>query len=190
MGVDVRRLPEDVGGGLKSRPGRTFLLIAGSWLLLDQLTKLAVVRFFTTERPYLTLVPGYLDLTLTLNSGAAFGILRGWAGSRYLFMLIAVAALAAMLIWRRGLLALPAPQRVGLALVAAGAAGNLVDRLCRGGLVVDFIHFHIARIGFVWPDFNVADIGVTCGMTLYVVHALICDWQLARRPEAGADDGP
>ena len=55
------------------------------------------------------------------------------------------------------------------------AAGNLVDRAVRGGQVVDFIHFYIRRIGFDWPVFNVADIGVTCGMTVYVLHTLWSD---------------
>ncbi|NUQ01591.1 MAG: signal peptidase II [Armatimonadetes bacterium] len=180
MGADLRRLPADARGGLAHR-GRHFLGLAAGWLALDQATKLAVVLGFKTPgRSHVTLLPGYLDLTFTYNSGAAFGILNNVAWSRFLFAAIAFAALAAMVYWRRVILALPGPQRLGLALVAGGAAGNLVDRLCRGGLVVDFIHFHIARIGFVWPDFNVADIGVTCGMILYVAHAIWTDYQQAR----------
>ncbi len=52
---------------------------------------------------------------------------------------------------------------VGLAMVLGGAAGNLVDRLARGH-VVDFIKLHAGS--FAWPDFNVADIGVTVGALL------------------------
>jgi len=161
--------------------------LALGWLMLDQLTKAAIVAALTPPGSRrIPLLPPYLDLTLTYNPGAAFGLLHHVAWSRVLFIVVATGALLAMVWWRRALLALPGPQRAGLALVAAGAAGNLIDRVIRGGLVVDFIHFHIDSIGFVWPDFNVADIGVTCGMAIYVVHSLWTD--RAARP--AADDPP
>lgn len=56
-------------------------------------------------------------------------------------------------------------MRLGLPLVAGGAAGNLADRLLRGA-VVDFIDFH------VWPVFNVADIAIVCGAVLISYHLI------------------
>ncbi len=178
MGGDVCGLPADAGRGLTPtvRASR-FVGVAVAWLLLDQATKLLVVHLFRVPGHHVTVVPGWLDLTLTSNSGAAFGILNG---ARWLFVLIGLGALGAVVYFRRQVLALPVLPCYALALVAAGAAGNLVDRVLRGGQVVDFIHFHIARIGFVWPDFNVADIGVTCGMTVYVCYVLWCDLQDSR----------
>lgn len=168
--------------------GRWFVAVALAWLALDQLTKALVVRSFGQPgSPHLVLLPGWLDLCYTLNPGAAFGLLNHVAWSRWLFSLVAAGALLAMIVWRRGLLALPAVERFGLALVAGGAAGNLVDRLVRDGLVVDFIHFYIERTGFVWPDFNVADIGVTVGMFVYISHALIHD---AKQPPQPAPHEP
>ncbi|MBX3204718.1 MAG: signal peptidase II [Labilithrix sp.] len=63
----------------------------------------------------------------------------------------------------------------GLALVASGALGNLVDRIARG-YVVDFIHVK------GWPVFNVADIAVVAGM------ALVALAQLRRRGSDAAAD--
>jgi lipoprotein signal peptidase len=51
------------------------------------------------------------------------------------------------------------PTTAGLALVAGGAAGNLLDRAVRG-YVVDFIHVH------GWPIFNVADVAIAAGAIL------------------------
>ncbi|MBI2298391.1 MAG: signal peptidase II [Armatimonadetes bacterium] len=169
-------------------PGRCFVLIALAWAALDQVTKLALLHRFHRTGPWVIhIVKGWLDINiLTFNPGAAFGILRDAAWSRWLFVVIAAATIVAMIVWRRSLAALPAIERFGLALVAGGAAGNLIDRLLRGGQVIDFIHFQIRRIGFVWPDFNVADIGVTCGMTIYVAHVFFAG--RARTAEPAADD--
>ena len=42
-------------------------------------------------------------------------------------------------------------------------------RLFRGGPAVDFIHFHIASLGFDSPDFNVADIAIDLGVFMLFV---------------------
>jgi signal peptidase II len=166
------------------RAARGFLLLGAAWLALDQATKALVVACFGEPgRVHRVLVPDYCELTYSLNAGAAFGLLAQHGSARVVLVLVALAALGAVWACRRTIWALPWPQRVGLALATAGALGNLVDRLARGGLVVDFLRCHL-RWGswhYLWPDFNVADIGVTCGMALYIVHALYTDRQLAAR---------
>jgi len=66
-----------------------------------------------------------------------------------LFIVVATGALLAMVCWRRALLALPGPQRAGLALSPPGP-GNLIDRVI-GRLVVDFIHSTSTRSGSSGP---------------------------------------
>lgn len=173
-----------------SRRAAGFLGLVLGWVLLDQWTKAAIVAAYSPSGAHRTELTDWLALTLTYNPGAAFGLFNSHGWARYLFILVAVGALAGMVIWRRPLLALPGPQRAGLALVAAGAAGNLLDRLVRDGLVVDFIHFHLDTIGFVWPDFNIADIGVTCGMALYVSHSLWWEARLARQAAPHSPPSP
>lgn len=164
------------------RRGRRFVGLAAAWLIADQLTKVWVLSAFAHVGEGRVLLPGLLEFSLTFNTGAAFGLLQGTPWSRAMFIVIACGALAAMWLYRRSIVRLAWPERLGLALVAGGAAGNLIDRLFRPDGVVDFIHFHIAAIGFDWPHFNVADIGVTCGMVLYVGTALITDWRHAAEP--------
>ena len=114
----------------------------------------------------IVLVPGALELRYTRNTGAAFGMLKG---ARILFSLIAAAAVAVIF---RILSKTPdtrrmIPFRILLVLIAAGAAGNLFDRLLLG-YVRDFIFFSLIN----FPIFNVADIYVTCATFLLVFTVL------------------
>ena len=52
-------------------------------------------------------------------------------------------------------------QLILIAIIAAGGIGNAIDRLVTG-YVVDFICFDFID----FPVFNIADIGVTCGITI------------------------
>lgn len=124
-------------------------------ILLDQLTKLAAVRALGSGRS-IVLLPGVLQLTYVQNRGAAFGILQN---ARAFFFVITLAALAVIVhILRR----IPdgrkyLPLRICLHLIAAGAAGNLIDRIVLS-YVRDFIYFSLID----FPVFNVADIYITC----------------------------
>jgi signal peptidase II len=56
------------------------------------------------------------------------------------------------------------PRSIALALVCAGALGNLIDRVRSERGVVDFIDIGLA--GARWPTFNVADMAVSSGAVL------------------------
>jgi signal peptidase II len=59
---------------------------------------------------------------------------------------------------------------VGLALIFAGALGNVHDRIAYGS-VVDFIEVHI--FSYHWPDFNIADSSVVTGACLLLLDSLL-----------------
>jgi signal peptidase II len=59
---------------------------------------------------------------------------------------------------------------IGLALVFAGALGNVHDRIAYGS-VVDFIEVHI--FSYHWPDFNVADSAIVTGACLLLLDSLL-----------------
>jgi signal peptidase II len=59
---------------------------------------------------------------------------------------------------------------VALALVLAGALGNVHDRIAYGS-VVDFIEVHI--FSYHWPDFNVADSAIVVGACLLLLDSLL-----------------
>ena len=105
-------------------------------------------------------------LTLAYNPGAAMSLSLG-EHSRVGFSLLALSALLILgQLYRRtspgdGLAA------AGLALIASGALGNLLDRLRSPRGVVDFIDVGVGDLRF-WT-FNVADVGITCGAILLVL---------------------
>ena len=59
---------------------------------------------------------------------------------------------------------------VALALIFAGALGNLHDRIAYGS-VIDFIEVHIFAYHF--PDFNVADSSIVTGACLLLLDSLL-----------------
>ena len=65
-----------------------------------------------------------------------------------------------------------ATSQAGFALIAGGAAGNLLDRLLHGG-VTDFLELHAGR--FFWPAFNLADSAITVGAVLVALELLRAD---------------
>ena len=143
-----------------------FALITAPVLALDQWTKLYVRAHFHLYQS-LPLVRGWLDLTYTLNPGAAFSLFATMPhGFRSVFF-VALSALATVvlvtLMLRR---ATPISYSIAFALILAGTVGNLIDRVARG-LVIDFIYFHHAS--FSYPIFNVADSAITVGVALILL---------------------
>jgi signal peptidase II len=146
---------------------RKWLLLSAGIVVADQLTKYIAVQFLTAGK-VVTVTP-FFNLVLVYNSGAAFSILSDAAGwQRGLFVAIALIASA----WIVYLLRKYPHQHwfaLALALVLAGAVGNVIDRILIGA-VIDFLDFH--ALGYHWPAFNVADSAITCGAALLIWDAL------------------
>jgi signal peptidase II len=152
---------------MTTRAARIVLfLIALGIVGCDQGTKRWAERDLIEEAP-VTLVRDRLDLAYTENPGNAFRMDRILpAPVRTPFLWGAALATLAVLgvAWSRQR-AVTATAVAG-ALIAGGAAGNLVDRAARG-YVIDFIHLH------GWPVFNVADIALAAGGVLLVAAAFV-----------------
>ena len=136
-------------------------------VLLDQLSKFAAERLLELHVPRPVVAPVF-DLMLTYNEGAAFSLLGdagGW--QRWLFISLAVAISAALIVWLARLGRRDPLTSLALALVLGGAIGNLIDRVLRDGRVVDFLYFHYRS--FHWPAFNLADSAICVGAVLLVV---------------------
>jgi signal peptidase II len=105
-----------------------------------------------------------IPLTLAYNKGIAFGLDVPEAGR---WILIVASVLVVVL--RAAMFRHARPNDwiriVSLSLVAAGALGNLIDRVRWNQGVVDFIG--PIDLGFMlWPIFNVADMAITTGACL------------------------
>ena len=55
---------------------------------------------------------------------------------------------------------------ISFALIAAGALGNVIDRI-RYGAVIDFLDFYFG--GYHWPAFNVADSSICVGVVILFI---------------------
>ncbi len=131
-------------------------------LCLDLATKIAAEVWL---RRYIgvPIIGDFFQLRLVYNPGAAFGIHVG-EHSRWVFMGLSIAALGVLGSMLRATLPGDTIRIYALALICAGAAGNLVDRFRSPRGVVDFLDFTFG--GWHFPTFNVADTAVTCGAFL------------------------
>jgi signal peptidase II len=147
------------------RARRSVLLVLGFLGLVgcDQATKYTA-QDRLAGRPPVQVVPGVLDVRYVENPGVAFNLERALPAAARPVVIglgLAAGALALALAWRRRAAWTPVTA-LGVALVAAGAVGNAIDRIARGS-VIDFLH--VAR----WPVFNVADVCVCLGAAALVL---------------------
>ncbi|MCR5717608.1 MAG: signal peptidase II [Oscillospiraceae bacterium] len=140
------------------------VLIAG----IDQLIKFWIVGNFALyeERPFLHI--GSLDimhLHYIQNNGSAFSSFAGKTAFLIVISVIGIGVCTYLLICRT-------KQRPllfwCLTAVIGGAAGNLIDRIFRGGAVVDYLDVQL----FDFAVFNFADCFITVGTALLAVYIL------------------
>jgi signal peptidase II len=143
-----------------------YLFAALGIFLVDQASKAWVVKSLRGSGESMTLISGVLDLVYAENPGIAFGQLQeGGAFGRWFFVVLAVAAAVAVLIYFFRTARNDDRMLGACALLLAGITGNLVDR-ARLGHVIDFILLHYKS--YHWPVFNVADMCICAGAFLLV----------------------
>lgn len=146
-----------------------WLLFATLLVVIDQGVKHWVTATLQYGQPH-PVVPGYFNLTLLHNTGAAFSLLAeapGW--QRWLFTGVAVVVVAWIV---SSLRRLPPGSRwsaLALTLIMAGALGNCWDRVV-DGYVTDFVQLCYRQACF--PAFNVADSAITVGAAMVLVDML------------------
>ena len=164
-------------------PGRIFWPLASVLVLADCSTKRvieATVPLHADPKPF---IADLVRVTLAYNQGAAFSTQFG-PYQRWVLIAIAVAMLTALAWWYRPAARAGRVAIAGLALVAGGAAGNLLDRVISNRGVVDFLDLGVGATRFF--VFNVADAGISVGAVL-LLYAL---WQHERSGHAGPPSVP
>ena len=149
----------------KQRYNLIGILAAVLLTALDQWTKYLAVLHLKGQSP-IVLWDGVFELYYLENRGAAFGILQG---QKAVFLICTAVVLVLIAFYYNRL---PGGRRYTLmrvvaVLLAAGALGNLIDRM-RYSYVVDFLYFKLID----FPVFNVADCYVTVGAVLLAVLIL------------------
>ena len=146
------------------RPYLLWIVITVVGILLDQLTKLLVVKNMYLYES-IPLWRGVLHITYIQNRGAAFGML---ADQRWVFLIVSSITIVAMLIFliltkSRNPLLLSS-----VAMILSGGIGNMIDRLALG-YVVDMIEVRLINFAV----FNVADSFVCVGAAILFLAVLL-----------------
>jgi len=129
---------------------------------IDQATKALMLAWLEPGVP-VPVIGDWFRFFLLFNPGAAFSMGENstWLFTTIQLVFVVGIAIAAPRIRERG-------QALGLALIAGGALGNLIDRLFRDpgfwfGHVVDFISVGSFAV------FNIADAAITVGVVVFVI---------------------
>lgn len=179
-------MPEAKSGG---KSVVKYFVFAAIFVLIDQATKLAVKGFslFGIEHEGMRrgfgfeVIGDFFRITFVENDGFAGG--HGLGKFQFMLSVISLVASAALSYFLFKIRDAAGIVKFSVALILAGAFGNLIDRmfygvfygyssLCRGS-VVDFFDVDIPDISFLpynrWPVFNVADACVTVGVVLLLL---------------------
>jgi signal peptidase II len=140
----------------------TVILLGLAIVLLDQFTKqwIRSTLVYGESRP---LIEGFFNLTYVRNDGAAWNILSGYG---IVLILISVAILTLLIVYRRSFLTEQLSHKILLGLMVGGIVGNLIDRI-RFGWVTDFLDFQFGS--YHYPSFNVADSAICIAVGLYIL---------------------
>lgn len=138
---------------------------------IDQWTKIWAVNNLRGEaaKPFLQIGDfDWMHLWYVENDGAAFSML---SGSRWFLVGFSALMIAVCLVLMQKLSRRHKWLLFTMPLIAAGGLGNLIDRLFRGGMVVDFFDLQLFRFAV----FNFADICVSVGVILTAIFLLFVE---------------
>lgn len=138
------------------------LLVSAVVVVIDQITKV-LTRTYLDLYDSVPVIKNFFHLTYVTNDGMAFGI--NFPGGIYVFSVISIILTGFIFVYLWKEQHNHFLMRLSLALILAGAIGNLIDRLLFGK-VVDFFDFMIGN--YHWYIFNVADSSVTIGMAVFL----------------------
>lgn len=140
------------------------VIIAAVVVILDQLSKLLIQNVVSLQD--VEIIRDFFYLTYVRNTGAAWSMFSDMTGVLALVSAVATGVMLWYIVAKKpkGL------TLVSVALMAGGAAGNMIDRLFLQ-YVRDFLHFYI--FGYDFPVFNIADIALCVGVGLLLLSAFL-----------------
>ncbi len=141
------------------------ILSAAVVFLADQAAKGLILRTLTvgeiiTPLPFLE---DFFRLTLSYNTGAAFGLLPQLGD---IFLIIAVGMTVGVILYYRRIPPGYWAARIALGMVLGGTLGNALDRL-RFGYVVDWVVLRLP--GVITNVSNFADHAIVIGMAILFI---------------------
>ena len=158
-----------------------YLFAAAAIYMADQASKAWAVRRLKTGE-VVRAIDGLLHFSYAENTGIAFGQLQeGGEFGRWMLAALAGLAVTGLLLYFFRTTRTDDRLLGALALLLAGVAGNLTDRV-RLGHVVDFIDVFIGS--YQWPTFNVADAAICTGAALLALDLILEGREEGKRQKA------
>lgn len=165
----------------------SFAWLAGLLIALDQVSKWTVVNAFSgVIGSQQTLIPNFLVIHLTINSGMSYGFLGGssWIGWRIILAVISWVASAAFVYYWMLLQSKNEDDKwmnAIIALLFAGALGNGIDRAFYWESTVGFsgvidfieIYFFGPNVNPPFGVFNIADAALSIGIVMLVIVYIV-----------------
>lgn len=162
----------------------SILAVVSAFLILgaDRFTKYYISANFVYGES-VPFIKGFIDLQFIENSGSAWGML---SGKTWILLTVTVIVMLVLITFllkygKRNKLLIWA-----VSLVISGGMGNLIDRIFRGGKVVDFLHFEFFPS---FPIFNIADISVVVGAGLLILYFIIDTVKESKNNKEKAQNG-
>ena len=148
------------------------IVLVVALVVLDQLTK-KHFKALCEQVGTITVIENFFFFKYTFNTGAAWSFLADKSWAQIVFKIITVISLIAFIVlfvfaYKKNYKWL----QYSLAITVAGTVGNFIDRLLLNG-VMDFISFQFGS--YFFPVFNVADICLTVGVIMIIIHFLFID---------------
>lgn len=153
---------------------------------LDQITKYIVAK----DETNITVIENFFFISYSTNKGAGFSFLADKEWGQLLFKIITPIALIAFIAFY--VYAVKRSYKwLGYSIIGiiAGTIGNYIDRLLNGE-VVDFLSFKFGS--YFFPTFNIADICLTVGVIMIIVHFLFLDQNaiFRKKTKISQDENP
>ena len=133
--------------------------------MIVDLTSKQIIYYSIDLNSFLAITP-FLDFAHIHNFGISFGFFSGIV-SPWVFILVGI--IVTGFIFYMLIRSTNHMEKWGLTAIIAGALANIADRTLNG-YVIDFIYLHYKD--FYWPAFNFADIYISVGICIIVLHLL------------------
>ena len=158
-----------------------YILIIVVLTITDQITKYIMVQVSGGEIGYsIPVIRNFLHFTYVENHGGIFGLFQGKIN---VFTAVSVILIIYVIMTEyKNFKNYTKWTKIGISVIAAGAAGNMADRIFRG-FVVDMIDFN-----GIWSFvFNVADMYVHIGIYIIAIDYAVRNYRHRKKSDKGKE---
>ena len=143
-------------------PNYKIYLLSILVIIIDQISKLIVVKNMNIGEE-IVIIKKFFSILYVTNTGAAFSMLEN---STTLLIIISLFCLALIVSLLKKEKNINVVKIISFGILIGGMISNLIDRVFYKN-VIDFLSFTI--FSYKFPVFNIADIGITIGVFLYLL---------------------